>query len=200
MRLLIDNSFPAISLGNNNVMKVGQKIYAIGSPLGFENTMTEGIISGLRDRKGEKFIQISTPISPGSSGGAVVNSKGELIGITTSSITEGQNLNFAIPVNEVIKVYKQIGINQKEIDAAIYFYKGISEYDKKNYDTAIADFKNVLTIMPESEQAYLYLGIIYDIKKDYQTAINYYKQALSINSQFDKAYFNLGSQPLKTQI
>ncbi len=75
-----DNTFPYISLGNSNILTIGQKIFAIGSPMGFENTITEGIISGLRSNEetSKKFIQISAAISPGSSGGTVIDSKGKL--------------------------------------------------------------------------------------------------------------------------
>jgi len=105
---IADRSFPSIPIGNSALLKVGQKVYAIGSPLGLENTISEGIISGLRTNKEktENFIQISAAISPGSSGGALVNAKGELIAITTSTIAKGQNLNFAIPVNQILAVSK----------------------------------------------------------------------------------------------
>ena len=75
----------------------GQKIYVLGSPKGLPSTISDGIVSGLRDFDGIKLIQITAPISPGSSGGPVLNSAGELIGISVGQFTEGQNLNFAIP-------------------------------------------------------------------------------------------------------
>jgi len=75
----------------------GQKIYVIGSPKGLPATISDGIISGLRSFDGYKFIQITAPISHGSSGGPVLNSKGELIGISVAQLEDGQNLNFAIP-------------------------------------------------------------------------------------------------------
>jgi hypothetical protein len=108
---IANNSFPPIVIGNSDFLKIGQKIYTIGSPMGFENSITEGIISGLRsnEEKTKNFIQISAAISPGSSGGAVVNTKGELIAITTLTVTKGQNLNFAIPVNEVLNLYNKAG-------------------------------------------------------------------------------------------
>lgn len=111
---IADHSFSSIPIGNSDLLKVGQKIYAIGSPKGFENTISEGIISGLRSNKEktEKFIQISAAISPGSSGGAVINTKGELIAITTLTVTKGQNLNFAIPVNDILELYKNTSNKQ----------------------------------------------------------------------------------------
>ena len=75
----------------------GQKIFVIGSPKGLPATISDGIISGLRDFEGKKLIQITAPISPGSSGGPVLNANGELIGVSVGKFKEGQNLNFAIP-------------------------------------------------------------------------------------------------------
>ena len=87
---------PALKMSIQSVSP-GQQIYVIGSPKGLPATISDGIISGMRDFDGYKLIQMSAPISPGSSGGPVLNSKGELIGISVSQLTEGQNINFAIP-------------------------------------------------------------------------------------------------------
>lgn len=80
-------------------VRVGQKVYALGAPHGLELTFSEGMVSSLRGTGFPKIIQTTAPISPGSSGGALLSSAGELIGITTMQHTEGQNLNFAMPVD-----------------------------------------------------------------------------------------------------
>ena len=85
-----------LHIGDSDGVKVGQKVIAIGSPLGLQNTVSEGIVSGLR---GDGIIQMSDPISPGSSGGAVFDSYGKVIGISVATVTAGQNLNFAVPIN-----------------------------------------------------------------------------------------------------
>lgn len=79
----------------------GQQIYVIGSPIGLEATISNGIVSGMRDFDGHKLIQMTAPISPGSSGGPVLNADGELIGVSVSQYADGQNLNFAIPKHEL---------------------------------------------------------------------------------------------------
>ncbi|MBL7766381.1 MAG: trypsin-like peptidase domain-containing protein [Chitinophagaceae bacterium] len=79
----------------------GQSIYVLGSPKGLPATISDGIISGLRDFGGRKLIQITAPISHGSSGGPVLNSNGELIGVSVGQFSEGQNLNFAIPKSNI---------------------------------------------------------------------------------------------------
>lgn len=93
-------AFTPVTLGNSDNIETGNKIYTIGNPLGLENTISDGLISTKsRFIDGVNLIQISAPISPGSSGGVLVNEQGEVIGITSSGINEGQNLNFAIPIN-----------------------------------------------------------------------------------------------------
>ncbi len=78
---------------------IGQDIFALGNPQGLEGTISQGIVSskGLRQIGQENLIQITAPISPGSSGGPVVNKFGQVIGIASASLTSGQNLNFAVP-------------------------------------------------------------------------------------------------------
>ena len=107
--------FPFVKLGNSDEAKVGQIIYAVGSPLGFEYTISEGIIAAIREdekvdfndpytyelitRTFDKVLQITVAISPGNSGGALFNSKGEVIGVTSYSYGFYGNLNFAIAIN-----------------------------------------------------------------------------------------------------
>jgi len=81
-------------------LEVGEKAYTVGAPSGLELTLGEGIISGKREEGHRKFIQTSAPISPGSSGGGLFDSYGNLIGITTFVVKDAQNLNFAISVEE----------------------------------------------------------------------------------------------------
>lgn len=91
--------YPAVTLGSDDLVHVGDKVVAIGAPLGLEQTVSEGNVSALREAfKGLRMLQISVPISHGSSGGALFDSRGQLIGVTTAGIDEGQNLNFALPV------------------------------------------------------------------------------------------------------
>jgi len=100
------DQLPTVVLGDSDSMKVGERVVAVGSPLGLENSVTDGLLSAIRRDEGnekgakmQKLFQISTPISPGSSGGPLFNMRGQVIGITFASIRKGQNLNFAIPIN-----------------------------------------------------------------------------------------------------
>lgn len=93
---------PEIELENDHNPEIGERIYAVGNPKGLNGTFSEGIISGVRDMVSHKLLQITAPISPGSSGGPVINKSGKVIGIAFASYIEGQNLNFAIPVKYLI--------------------------------------------------------------------------------------------------
>lgn len=88
--------FPICTLGDSSKVAVGDPVVAIGSPLGIQNTVSEGIVSKLW---GDGSLQITAPISPGSSGGALFNMYGEVIGVTTWKIRNGENMNLAVPVN-----------------------------------------------------------------------------------------------------
>jgi serine protease Do len=111
------NNLPAITVGNNSKMEVGDAVLAIGNPYGVGQTVTMGIISatgraGLGIEEYEDFIQTDAAINPGNSGGALVNDRGELIGINTAILAEGsggnQGIGFAVPVNLARQVMDQI--------------------------------------------------------------------------------------------
>jgi serine protease Do len=116
---------PAIPMGNSDQLQLGQLAIAFGTPLGeFRNTVTQGIVSGLGRgitagspfegsvERLDNVIQTDAAISPGNSGGPLVNSSGQVIGINTAVSQEGQNIGFAIPVNvikELINNYRSSG-------------------------------------------------------------------------------------------
>lgn len=89
-------SAPALPLAKCNDIAIGDRIYAVGNPQGLEGTFSEGIVSAVRDSPDEQFVQITAPISHGSSGGPVLNVRGEVVGVSTATLKGGQNLNFAI--------------------------------------------------------------------------------------------------------
>jgi hypothetical protein len=95
-------NFRTLTLGDSDQLQVGEEVVAIGNPLSLESTVSNGIVSGLRtvEEEGGKFLQVTTPISPGSSGGPLFNMAGEVVGITTMYLKGGENLNFAIPIND----------------------------------------------------------------------------------------------------
>lgn len=91
---------PTLQLGNSDSVRIGTDVIAIGSPLGLENTVSTGIVSGRRtEPRGFQLLQISAPASTGSSGGPVLLRDGRVVGIAASQFRNGQNLNFAVPIN-----------------------------------------------------------------------------------------------------
>jgi serine protease Do len=94
--------FKYVVIGNSDAMAVGEHVFAIGSPLGLERTVTEGILSTkTREMQGELYLQTTAQINPGNSGGPLFNMSGEVVGITNMKIQSGEGLGFAIPSEAV---------------------------------------------------------------------------------------------------
>ncbi|MGD1086811.1 MAG: trypsin-like peptidase domain-containing protein [Verrucomicrobiota bacterium] len=94
--------FASVSIGDSDSLAVGERVFAIGSPLGLERTVTEGIVSTkTRQMQGELYLQTTAQINPGNSGGPLFNMRGEVVGVTNMKITSGEGLGFAIPVEAV---------------------------------------------------------------------------------------------------
>jgi S1-C subfamily serine protease len=89
----------AVEIGGVGGLRTGQKVFAIGAPQGLDLTISDGIVSALREVEGGTVIQTTAPISPGSSGGGLFNTAGQLVGIMTFQHRYGQNLNFALPAD-----------------------------------------------------------------------------------------------------
>jgi S1-C subfamily serine protease len=102
-----DNDF--VTLSNSYFVQSGDPIYTYGSPLGNSNTITAGLVSkNISIVDAQEFIQLSAPISPGSSGGMLVNQFGDVIGVITAYMFNGQNMNLAIPINRAIELIHQV--------------------------------------------------------------------------------------------
>jgi serine protease Do len=94
--------FKSVLLGSADALAVGEGVFAIGSPLGLERTVTEGILSTkTRQMAGELYLQTTAQINPGNSGGPLFNLRGEVIGITNMKITFGEGIGFAIPIESI---------------------------------------------------------------------------------------------------
>ena len=97
--LKVDSPAPNLVLGPNSSPTVGDSVYVVGNPLGLEGTFSTGIISGVRHAGADSILQMTAPISPGSSGGPVMDSSGAVIGVSVATFKDGQNLNLAVPVS-----------------------------------------------------------------------------------------------------
>lgn len=96
------SSFPYLELGDRSSVRVGDPVYSLGAPLGLSDTFASGIVSSLhRVTGGRSYFQTSAPISPGSSGGPLLNAFGKVVGITSASYPDGQNLNLVTPISAI---------------------------------------------------------------------------------------------------
>lgn len=179
--------FPPVRLGDANGLLVGEKVYVIGSPQGLENTISEGILSGIREISSKRrILQMTAPISPGSSGGPVFNAKGEVVGVATFLIEENQNLNFALPINLVTP-----GLEKKDLvsprdacrvdftqTSACYYNQGLAYGTIGEYGRAADAFSKALTMDPRKVEVYVALGAIYSNLGRYQEALDMLNEAL----------------------
>lgn len=95
---------PAAKIGQSRRLRVGERVLAIGAPRGFELTLSDGIVSSFRKVAGGELLQVTTPISPGSSGGGLFDTQGNLVGITTLYWADSPQINFALPVEWVAEL------------------------------------------------------------------------------------------------
>ena len=192
------------------IPEIGERILVYGSPLGLEKTVSDGIVSAIREVPGYgKLIQITAPISPGSSGSPVLNMKGEVIGIATFQMVEGQNLNFAIPGERIAnlillkekktfiseELFGQEEKNKKESDYAYEAYdKALYFIDKREYEKALPYLEIAIKTEISSLKAWIYfnIGFCYERLGVYTKAIEAYKQAIRIDPDFAITYYNLG--------
>ena len=98
-------SLPPLELATSEPVP-GTSIFAIGNPAGLERSISTGVIAGIRQMSGRELIQISAPISPGSSGGPILNSQSQVVAVAVGILEAGQNLNFAVPVKFVQALVK----------------------------------------------------------------------------------------------
>lgn len=185
--------FPSIKCADFNKIKVGQKIYTIGSPQGLENTISEGIISriGYTPQLNRNLIQITAPITHGSSGGAVINEKGELIGISSYGLNEG-NLNFAIPINEIENINIIPIKDRKSLQLINLYYRAINAFDAQFYDKSIYYLKKCIHIDSSHISFYYNIGINYEKSNNLDSSIIFFKLAIKKNSKYALAFCELG--------
>lgn len=104
-----DANAPPLALGNSELLAVGDSVFSVGNPRGLEGTFSQGIVSGIRKLGSDTLLQITAPISPGSSGGPVMDTKGAVVGVAVATVKGGQNLNFAIPTSYLKPLLARVG-------------------------------------------------------------------------------------------
>ncbi len=191
---------PSATVGSSKTLKVGAKVYAIGAPKGLELTLSDGIVSSLRELDHGQYIQTTAAISPGSSGGGLYDENGALVGLTTFYYAEGQSLNFAVPIDWVKDLAKRnIKTQQTAQTTAYWLTKSIELENRKDWLGVLEHCLRWTKAQPNSDQAWYNLGISYSDTKQHPQAINAYQQALRINPEYAKAWANLGITYSDTQ-
>lgn len=184
-------NFPDINLSKNTAIL--ESVLAIGGPFQYRNSVTEGQINGGKRSFGndehpmgirmENLLQISTPILPGNSGGGLFNSKGELIGITTCTDTQGKNINFAIPIEDVLKLIrrapKKVKYENENLEKEVVKYQ-LNVFNG-NYKQALLHINNCLKLS-KNELNFMY------IKAQLLIDLNQIKSAINICKSIKNNY------------
>ena len=188
-----------LPLGDSDDVKIGETVYVAGNPKGLEGTFSDGIISSRRDKYTKERLQMTAPISPGSSGGPVLNSKGEVIGVSFMTLVGGQNLNFAIPSRYLTglltksKPAKPLAQGNRAISAETYFMWGNTKLDLGDYKGAITGYTHAIRLNPDDAAAYSNRGIAKSSLGQYLAAIVDYDIAIRLDPDVATAYSNRGA-------
>ena len=190
-------------LGKAGELKVGEPVYAVGAPEGLELSLSEGIVSQLRGGP-PPLIQTTVAISPGSSGGGLFNAAGELVGITTFYLKEGQNLNFALPVEWIAEAagekIQERPITKVPIAPARRGRPQSGCLDHAKVLEKALDWPGLLTwcrrwtqVEPDNYLAWSWLGIAYNRLGRDQEEIEAYREALRLKPDDASAWYRIGA-------
>ena len=188
-----------LPLGDSDTIRIGETVYVAGNPRGLEGTFSDGIISGRRDKNTKERLQMTAPISPGSSGGPVLNDKGEVIGVSVSIYRglDSQNLNFAIPSNTLKALLAQSGSakplsEEKPISAETYLFRGYEKFMSGDSEGAIADYTQAVRLKPDSADAYLLRGLAKSVLGQNMSAIADFDTAIRLEPNDAYNYHSRG--------
>jgi tetratricopeptide (TPR) repeat protein len=180
----------------------GESVVVIGNPFGLEGSVTNGIVSAVRDIPTfGRIIQITAPISPGSSGSPVVNMQGQVIGVATLQVTSGQSVNFAIPSERISQL--QVGPltslselmvaagRNKRARAVQFFRDGLSFLSKDDCEKALPYFEKAVESDNTYAEAWAQTGFCNEKLGRHSEAIESSKRAVSLRPS-SESYFNIG--------
>ena len=181
---------PILALGDELQLKVGETVYAIGSPKGLSTSLSSGLVSAFRQDEGQFLIQITAAIAPGSSGGPLLNSQGLVVGVTTSRLKDG-TFSFAVGAGDVSHLIKApLGVKLQLSDligdessaSATELNSVQSLFDQKKYDEARSSFNKLSDATRASVEGQLLLCRIEQEQKEYQLAIQACSTAIQSGS------------------
>jgi tetratricopeptide (TPR) repeat protein len=182
----------------------GESIVVIGNPFGLEGSVSNGIVSAVREIAGYgRIIQITAPISPGSSGSPVVNMRGEVVGIATLQAAEGQSLNFAVPAERIANL--KIGNLQtfaaveadtrksKRAGAERLYAQGLAQLSRDDYARAAPFFEKAAQADPDYAEAWYQAGFCYGMMNKHADALRATRQAAKLRPDWAQAQINIGA-------
>ncbi|MBV9960128.1 MAG: trypsin-like peptidase domain-containing protein [Acidobacteria bacterium] len=183
----------------------GEKIFVIGNPLRLEGSVSDGIVSAVREVPSlGKIIQITAPISPGNSGSPVFNMRGEVIGVVTIKVTNGQNISLALGAQRVtelkagkLQTFEQLSARSKENQKAEavsewWYQNGLNSLWLGRYENALGYFENAVNKNPNRAEAWIQVGYCQVKQGKNRDAIKAFKQALKLRPNSYEAYNKLG--------
>ena len=188
-----------LPLGDSDTVKTDETVYVAGNPKGLEGTFSKDTVSNLHEGEAKKRFQMTALISPGNSGGPVLNGNGEVIGISLITLEDGQNLNFAIPSNDLKELLTQSGkakpLSQgtQSISAETYLRWGYAKYRLDQYQAAIVDYDAAINLKPDFAPAYYFRGTVKRSLGQYKEAIEDYDTAIDLKNDFAFAYYFRGT-------
>ena len=193
----------------DSLPSIAEQILVVGSPMGLEQTVSEGIVSSIRKipSVGE-FFQMSAPISPGSSGSPVINLKGQVVGVATFQMVRGQNLNFAVSAKSVRKlkpVKAGMSMSLWTFNHSLHQPRLAEKLCRQGYSfsingedqKALEFFKEAIAKDPKNTMAWNGLGYCHVGMNDPAAAIKAYQQAIKTNPDDETLYFILGNYYVK---
>ena len=186
-------------LGDSDTVEIGEMVYVAGNPQGLEGKFSNDTISSFHEEDAKKRLQMTALISPGNSGGPVLNGKGEVIGVSSMTLEGGQNLNFAIPSNYLKELLAQSGKakplsrGKQSISAETYLKRGYARYRLDQYQPALDDYDAAINLKPDFAAAYYFRGTVKRSLGQYKEAIEDYDTAIDLKNDFAFAYYFRGT-------
>jgi tetratricopeptide (TPR) repeat protein len=183
----------------------GEEIFLIGNPLRLEGSVSNGIVSAIREVPDlGRIIQVTAPVSHGNSGSPLFNMRGEVIGIVTVKVTNGQNINLALGVSRILALrgtdltsFDQLSAKgkpgtQPEALAEVWYRGGIDSLWLGNYDNALNYFETAANRNPRRPETWIQIGYCKVKQGRNEEAIRAYKRAIQLRANSAEAYNKLG--------
>jgi len=187
-----------------SVPQEGESIVVIGNPFGLEGSVSNGIVSAVREISGYgRIIQITAPISPGSSGSPVVNMHGQVIGIASLQAAEGQSLNFAVPSERILQlkvgdlqtVSSLTAETQKNKRSAgeRFYSQGVAQLSRDDFSRALNFFEKAVEVDPNYAEAWYQAGFSYGVLGRHSEALKASRQAARLRPDWSETFVNIGA-------